>query len=59
MRNPHRSGSNTHSFPQNTRFIGKKPIGTVITAFLDMFQLLEFCRFNSNPQLFHPNTRSI
>ena len=31
MRNPHRFVSNTHSFPKNTRFIGKKPIGTIIT----------------------------
>ena len=23
------------------------------------FQLLEFCRFNSYPQVFHPNTRCI
>ena len=28
MRNPHRFVSNTHSFPKNTRFIGKNPIST-------------------------------
>ena len=52
MRNPHRFVSNTHSFPKNTRFIGKKPIGTVITNNHCLLTHVPIVRILSYPQYY-------